>query len=367
MKILLLLTLLLNIACLEQDSKKKDDGFTIQDSDSLPNMILHLVDPYYQSGQLALINSEKKRATTGLNRNTSGYEYLCYQADVFRLGRFNINNFTRYNLGTPEKVEAQFSTNGKEAASNPKSLVMLDSGLALLSRYASSNLWVINPYATDANNFLYETIDLSQYADSDGNPELEHMILDGDFVYLFLNRIKRTSSVWTFPKNTLVLKMDAHNFEIVETLELDVANVYGEPIVHLNKMYIPATHNLFQLNKKRAGLQVIDLDSFTKEKVLFAGRQIEHVAATSQGIYFIEYLGYMKNKFLHYDPLLEVESDYTPPKKTVTLLKSYQDELYLGLTSGKSSELLVMDAKVLPITQVYTFDFMPVSLSFCGN
>jgi hypothetical protein len=362
-----ILLVIISISCLDQDKKNTSQEIIFDESLVSPSFIINLQDPNFQSSAIAIYQSSQDVFTSRINADLSDHYTYCHNEKLYRLGRFKINNFTRFDFYRPTQFEFQVSTNGNETSSNPKSLVFLKDGTALLSRYSSNTIWHIDPDANDRDFFLIKTIDLSKYADSDGIVEVEHMVRDqsSDFAYLFLNRLDRRT--WSFKNKALLLKLDLKSFSVVDELALNLINTYARPQLYLNKLYIAGTGDLYHEIKKGGGIEIIDLESFRSSKVFLKDRQVEKIALTTEGLFFVEYLGKKKNVLRRYDLFYDRVYETQLKASQIVSLKSNQDRLYIGYKSHNSFKLDQFFETTTNLQKSYSFEFMPTGVEHCSS
>jgi len=83
-------------------------------------------------------------------------------------------------------VVNQFSVGN---GSDPHDIVVVSPTRAIVARYNETDLWVVNP-ATGAK---ISSIELASLADGDGIPEIDHLWLHGDRVFISVQRVDRNT------------------------------------------------------------------------------------------------------------------------------------------------------------------------------
>lgn len=124
-------------------------------------------------------------------RNDGRYLYV-----VNRLGADNLQVI---DPGAGFQTVAEFSLG---AGSNPQDAVVVSPNEAFVSRYESTQLYVVDPLAQT----ILDSIDLALFGDADGLPEAARMIRVGGRIFVALQRLDRTNS-WTptFPSMVAVI------------------------------------------------------------------------------------------------------------------------------------------------------------------
>lgn len=123
--------------------------------------------------------------------------------DVYQIGRFLMDNITKFTLASDTAVY-QYSVNGaEESGSNPYTIVFASESKAYIIRYGYPQIWIVNPSATSEANFKTGEIDLSAYINSTGDtaataeaeartnitPRASEAILLEDKLYVLMERL----------------------------------------------------------------------------------------------------------------------------------------------------------------------------------
>lgn len=147
----------------------------------------------YSSGAHSVVSVDPiggpRTITQDLVPSGSDMTVAAYGEHFYRMERSGANNITKFHVDQPETPIWQYSTEGNETGSNPHDLIFVNESKAYLLRFGSSTLWIVNPSATSEAGFKTGEIDLSAYADGDGNPEMHSGVIAGDYLYITLQRI----------------------------------------------------------------------------------------------------------------------------------------------------------------------------------
>ncbi len=128
---------------------------------------------------------------------------------VFVIGRLGYDNVTILDADNLSAVLGQYSIGN---GSNPQDLLVRDHGWALVSRFDSPNLLVLNPLTGETLG----TVDLSPFADGDGNPEATLLARVGDRILVVCQRLDR-GTPWMDPAGPgCVVVLDAEGGGIVD-------------------------------------------------------------------------------------------------------------------------------------------------------
>lgn len=101
---------------------------------------------------------------------------------LFVIGRYGCDNIQMLDPAAGYATQLQFSVGN---GSNPQDIVLLNPRRAYVSRYGSTDVWIVDP-ATGAHT---GTISLAAFADADGIPEMSQMTLVGGRVFVALQRL----------------------------------------------------------------------------------------------------------------------------------------------------------------------------------
>lgn len=125
-----------------------------------------------------------------------------YGRYFYRIEKFQADNVIKFDMDAPTTPVWQFSTNdaGSDISSNPYDLIFVSSVKAYLLRYGKTKAWIINPSATTEAEFKIGELDLSDYADSDGIPEMAGAVIANGKLFIICQRLDRDD--WWEPSNT---------------------------------------------------------------------------------------------------------------------------------------------------------------------
>jgi hypothetical protein len=134
-------------------------------------------------------------------------------------------NITKFDINDPETAIWQFSYEGTETDTYAHDLVFLSDTRAYLLRNRSPKLWIVNPSAVTEAEFKIGEIDLSAYADEDGNPEMHSgVILErGHERLLFITLQRFDPNVWPVTYNTPWVAV----FNLIDNTEVDTGQGDG--------------------------------------------------------------------------------------------------------------------------------------------
>jgi len=131
-----------------------------------------------------------------------------FQGKIFVINRMPYDNISVLEFDENRNLQLinQYSVKGEANSANPYDLAFIPlEKKAYLSRYETTELWVINP---ETGNKI-KTIDLSKYADdADEIPEMAFMLVHKSYVYLAIQRLDRTTPWWDPVGESYLLKLN---------------------------------------------------------------------------------------------------------------------------------------------------------------
>lgn len=187
-----LLALIFSSALITACSDSDNDNKAVVDTDYAA--IIAGVSADFTSSNIEIIDlqAESLEAFAGYaDSDQSDIAVDAYGQYFYRIGRFQIDNITKYNINDPDTAIWQYSVadDGEDGNINPYDLVFISETKAYLLRYNSSTAWIVNPAASSADAFKIGELDLSAYAGSDGAPEMvSGVIVDGK-LYIAMQRL----------------------------------------------------------------------------------------------------------------------------------------------------------------------------------
>ncbi len=113
-----------------------------------------------------------------------------YKGLVYVINRQNGDNIQVLDPSNGFSTLRQFSTGN---GSNPKDIAFLSETKAYITRYETNDLWIVNP----SNGNYLGSIDLSQFADSDGLCEMDQMLIKDGMLFITIQRLDRDN--WWLP------------------------------------------------------------------------------------------------------------------------------------------------------------------------
>jgi hypothetical protein len=126
---------------------------------------------------------------------------------VWLINRYLVDTVRRYAPGAWAAPVWEVSAG---VASNPHA-VALCGGALWVTRYEEATLWALDP---ETGERLRE-VDLSAWADDDGVPEASDLVVDGETVWVGLQRLRRRDG-WVAEAQGTALRLDCATGEVVD-------------------------------------------------------------------------------------------------------------------------------------------------------
>ncbi|NQY90418.1 MAG: hypothetical protein HRT46_02040 [Deltaproteobacteria bacterium] len=193
---------------------------------------------------------------------------------VFALNRFAANNVQELDPAAELATLWQCST----GPANPHDLVIDARGLAWISRYDSALLLLADPDAgPTCADFLVDEIDLSAWADADGIPEMDQLLLRGDRLLVLLQLLDR-NDIFRPSGPGRVLAIDTVSRAVVASTDLAISNPFAETKGLLlrpgsGELLVGGPGLLFS-DLDDGGIQALDPDSLADHGLLITGNEL---------------------------------------------------------------------------------------------
>ncbi|MCU0660918.1 MAG: hypothetical protein MUC50_01160 [Myxococcota bacterium] len=213
----LLVGLAILAACLdteEVEGTSTDDSIVETEEGSVL-----VVTTDYASGSYAVVDAKQRTALSNIR--------AIHSDAVCRFDPITGNMFVLTRLGgdalailAPENGWTIAEEHSVGAGSNPHDLAVVSKDLAFVTLFGSSTLLALNPLTGKKQ----KEIDLSSYADADGNPEAEGVLYVDGKVYVTLQRLDESFSP---AQRGGLLVVDPATFEVEKALDLTAGNPTG--------------------------------------------------------------------------------------------------------------------------------------------
>lgn len=114
------------------------------------------------------------------------------------------------------------------AGSNPHDFVLVGPTKAYVTRYDATSLAVVDPsVGPGCEGFVTGAVDLSLYADADGIPEMDQMVLVGERLFVSIQRLNRDDFFRPSTSGALLV-IDTNTDTVTDVVELEITNPFAE-------------------------------------------------------------------------------------------------------------------------------------------
>lgn len=278
-----------NITITVTDAKGLTDSIdvTVNVGDVLDTPSLALVQTVaadYSSSQVAYLDYATQTVNDGFYAKTqSDYSISVYQDNVYHIGRYFIDNISKYNTGDAATEVWSFSTQDDldSTSRNPYTLVSLSAEKAYLLRNGSDKIWVVNPAATDFASFKIGELDLASYVPENNTkdtPRPSAAVINNGKLFVVMQRLdddfNSTNSVY-------LAVFDTATDSEIETNADSSDSVMGIPLVGLNplensvkvfadKVYITSRNSYSAASVDKSLIEEVDANDYSLRTVLSA-------------------------------------------------------------------------------------------------
>lgn len=295
--------------------------------------------PDFSSGATSVIHADPPRtARNALVPTISDLAVACHGRYFFRIERFMADNVAKFDVGAPDRVLWQTTTQDPTdtVSSNPGAMAFVSDTKAYLLRYGSRKAWIVDPSTPDPRAFKTGELDLSAYDEGDGVPEMQAAVVVGDKLFVVMQRLNffvptHTAFVAVFDVDTDT-EIDTGRGGVLKGIPLQVRNP-------MHMLYDPATGLIYVAAAGRfafgnapaeytGGIETIDPETFETRLLVDDGTADHHplgqildavVAAPDIG-YLIGSEGFQNNTLYRFDPQTgAVVSDASGPKAVLGL------------------------------------------------
>ena len=217
------------------------NGCDLIENDDDPKLpataLVQTVATDYSSSGVVAIDIENQQVTSGYYvKDKSDYRIDSHLNNVYHIGRRNIDTISKYSSDNLDSLVWTFSTQDNEdtTSRNPYTITFAHESKAYLIRYASDKVWIVNPEATQAEDFKIGELDLSSYLEEDfgGTPNPSAAIVHEDKLYIAMQRLDTNWSAHT----TYVAVFDVNTNEEIETNANSEDAVKGIPLSGFNPL-----------------------------------------------------------------------------------------------------------------------------------
>ena len=197
-----------------------------------------------------------------------------YHGLIYVVNRFGADNIQVLDPQNGFSTKRQFSV---EPGSDPHDIAFVSETKAYVTRYNSTELWIVNPTTGTKQG----SVDLSSLADGDGIPEMDHLQLMGDRLFVTVQRVDRTAN-WDPVGRSYVAVVDVSADTLVD---VDPATAGSQPIVldgtnPFSDLQLDGTTGKFYIacvghwGVADSGVELVDSANLTTEGIVLTGATV---------------------------------------------------------------------------------------------
>jgi len=270
-------------------------SITVGDVKDTPSVaVVQTIAPDYSNSEVAYLDAKGQQVASGYYRkDASDYTLSSYKGDVFHIGRFFIDEITKYDateVADRDSAIWSYSTNDpQDSTRNPYALVSLSETKAYLLRYGSSKVWIVNPQASTSEDFKIKELDLTSYVHADnssGTPNPAAAVINDGKLYIAMQRQDDSYNAGT----AYVAVFDTATDTEIETNANADDNVKGIPLVGVNplehslvanedKVFVTTRNAYSSFDLSFSRIEEINTGDYTVRQVLNAGDIAENTAS----------------------------------------------------------------------------------------
>jgi len=353
--------------------------------------VVAMTSPDWTSGAHATVSVDPVGGPRTLQENLapsgSDISVFSYGRYFYRIEGSFAHNITKFDINDPETAVWQFSYEGTETDTYAHDLVFVSDTKAYLLRNRSPKLWIVNPAAATEAEFKIGEIDLSAYADDDGNPEMHSAVIveRGQETLLFVTLQRFNPNVWPVTYGTPWVAV----FDVTDDTEVDTGQGDGTrlgmplPLKNPGAIQYQAdddtiyVHGIGNYTSEDSGIVAINPSTYDTEPTLdasaysFGAVSGMAIISPTKG-YLVGYADWGDNTLYTFDP-----SDLNPAVTAVSGLENltisgiesgaYLDEnnmLWVCTSTLTSSSIVVLDTSDDSIDETIATSLVPQKVVF---
>jgi len=347
----------------------------------------------YSSGAHSVVSVDPvggpRTVQNDLSPTKSDLTVVAYGHYFYRIGRYQMDNVTKFDIHAPDTAIWQFSVlNKDEESCNPNDLVFVNETKAYLLRYGSAKAWIVNPSATKESEFKIGELDLSGYDDGDGIPEMHSGVIVNGKLFITLQRQDRTGGYgnWILGEAWVAVIDTATDKEIAtgkgngKMLGIPIPAKNPQAISYLaeNKtIYVQCAGDLMDAEYS-GGIVSINPETYETKLILDDGDAENHpygnisgmaFASASKG-YFVGYAGWEDNSLYVFNPSTGAVSGVVNELKNKNIAGmesgAYPDKNgMLWVCNATDAEIVIINPADNSIDEKISTHLNPIKIAFC--
>lgn len=304
---------------------------------------------------------------------------------IYQIGRFNIDSVTQFDATDTSITNYQYTVNDDNPSSaNPYSLAFVNESKAYLTRYGSTDLWIVDPRGESEETFKTGEIDLSAY--DDDVPNMSDALIVGDKLFVLMERL----TGFVPDKTAYLAVIDITTDTEIDTdqsatgllgIELSVVNPTAlQYNAARDEIYVVGRGNYFENSTittdfHSGGIEVIDPDTFETQLLLDDGTDTDNqgyfsdieIINASEG-YLLTYQSFGVTTLRTFNPTTGIlNGDLIEGLQDVditVLAQGPDNHLWIGLNSATPGFLRLDLATGIIADELVATELVPIGLTF---
>ena len=285
------------------------------------NMAIQTIAPNYgASSAVALGCSSEATITDSLfTKEDSDYTVSSGKSSVYHIGRSGVDTVAKYQFSSSSLQDWEYSTNNanEEISSNPYKFIEASENKAYIIRYNKASIWIVNPAATNSEDFKIGEIDLSHYlGDGETSVNMSDAIISNNKLFVAMQRI---GSSYNFSNDS---KVAVFNIETDQEIDTSPSDTENEKAITLNGHNVSSltTQGSIIYTASRGNysndygiLESINIDNYQLETVIEGSETLGHITnsavISAQKIYVLsDYSASINGTYTYQYNLFEFDS-----------------------------------------------------------
>ncbi len=228
----------------------------------------------FQTGSFGTVTLDTPRTITPASpQRTINSDSVARAAGgrVYIVNRFQADNIQTLDPSQNFATLSQCSTGN---GSNPHDIAVLSATKAYVTRYELTTLLIVNPsVGADCAGFNVGSIDLAQFADADGIPEMDQMAIVNGKLYVSFQRVNRNNS-FNPAGLGMIAVIDTATDTVVGEITLSGENPFSDTkglVVDNGALVVGEAGNL---GVNDGGIERVDLSTNTAEGFFITEAQL---------------------------------------------------------------------------------------------
>jgi hypothetical protein len=260
-----------------------DDVNSVHPPYDLPDEYAFVTTTDFSTGTAAIVSADTLLAPAcNLAPIHSDAVARFFQGRIYVVNRFGADNVQVLDPYNGFATMKQFSLGN---GSDPHDIALVSFTRAFVTRYNEDQMWIVNPSTGVGSGLIsfFELVDpVDDIPDPDFKPEMDHMVRVGDRIFVSVQRLDRTGTLWPPVGKSYLAAFHAGTEQFIDAdpstngtqaLVLDGANPFGEIVYNTDSgmIWVP-TAGVFGVND--GGIELVDPVAFTTTGIVITEAQL---------------------------------------------------------------------------------------------